>query len=189
MFTIGVPSLPKQLAVVTQTLTASERVSNRRQFLAAICICLCSALNALGQSEQNAQFTQGNPGTNTMTFQIPLGSFPGRGVDLPLNLNYNSKVWRIGFLKTRYWTANGKNSVTEANYSEFATAGCERRSRQAGYGTTCPTCKNSLSHKPRLIDKGLNNSLSIIGVQELDRREQTEVLCTVAYQCASLSHC
>lgn len=87
------------------------------------CICLCAAMNAAGQSEQNAQFTQGTPGTNTMTFQVPLGSFPGRGIDLPLNLNYNSKVWRIGFLKSRYWTPNGKNAVAEAIYSEFATAG------------------------------------------------------------------
>ena len=87
------------------------------------CICLCAALTVAGQSEQNAQFTQGTPGTNTMTFQVPLGSFPGRGVDLPLNLNYNSRVWRIGFLKSRYWTPNGKNAVAEAIYSEFATAG------------------------------------------------------------------
>jgi RHS repeat-associated protein len=58
-----------------------------------------------------------------MTFEIPLGSFPGRGIDLPLNLKYNSKVWRIGFLRSRYWTPNGKNSVAEAIYSEFATAG------------------------------------------------------------------
>ena len=93
------------------------------RFLIATCICLCAVSIVAGQSEQNAQFTQGTPGTNTMTFQIPLGSFPGRGVDLPLNLNYNSKVWRIGFLKSRYWTPNGKNSVAEAIYSEFATAG------------------------------------------------------------------
>src|ERR1051325_3979755 len=87
------------------------------------CICLGAVSNVTGQSEQNAQFTQGNPGTNTMTFQVPLGSFPGRGVDLPLNLNYSSKVWRIGFLKSRYWTPNGKNAVAEAIYSEFATSG------------------------------------------------------------------
>jgi hypothetical protein len=42
---------------------------------------------------------------------------------LPINLNYNSKVWRLAFLKSRYWTANGKNSVAEAIYSEFGTAG------------------------------------------------------------------
>ena len=84
---------------------------------------LCSSLSARAQSEQNAQFTQGSSGTNTMTFQVPLGSLPGRGITLPISLNYNSKVWRLGFLKTRYWTPNGKNSVAEAIYSEFATAG------------------------------------------------------------------
>ncbi len=110
MFIASNPSLLKQVRSLIRILITMG-------------ICVFSALNAFGQSEQNAQFTQGNPGTNTMTFQIPLGSFPGRGVDLPLNLNYSSKVWRIGFLKTRYWTPNGKNSVAEAIYSEFATAG------------------------------------------------------------------
>lgn len=101
----------------------ATRLSKGSRVFIATCICLYAALNTAGQSEQNAQFTQGTSGTNTMTFQIPLGSFPGRGVDLPLNLNYSSKVWRIGFLKSRYWTPNGKNSVAEAIYSEFATAG------------------------------------------------------------------
>lgn len=58
-----------------------------------------------------------------MNFKVPLGSLPGRGVNIPLSLNYNSKVWRLGFMQTIYWTANGKNSVAEAIYSEYATAG------------------------------------------------------------------
>ena len=94
-----------------------------RSLLIVTCICLCSGLTAQGQTQQNAQFTQGTPGTNTMTLQIPLGSMPGRGINLPINLNYTSKVWRLGFLQTRYWTPNGKNSVAEAIYSEYATAG------------------------------------------------------------------
>ena len=98
-------------------------IAPHRSLWIVICICLCSGLTAHGQSQQNAQFTQGTPGTNTMTLQIPLGSMPGRGINLPINLNYNSKVWRLGFLQARYWTANGKNSVAEAIYSEFATAG------------------------------------------------------------------
>jgi len=116
--------LAKALIVLLRALVIGGKSFNKeRRFLVVICVCLCATIHVAAQSEQNAQFTQGNPGTNTMTFQIPLGSFPGRGVDLPLNLNYNSKVWRVGFIKTRYWTPNGKNSVAEAIYSEFATAG------------------------------------------------------------------
>src|SRR4029079_17618105 len=92
-----------------------------RSLSIAICTCLC--FTAQAQSQQNAQYTQGTPDTNTMTLQIPLGSMPGRGINLPIKLNYNSKVWRLGFLQTRYWTPNGKNSVAEAIYSEFATGG------------------------------------------------------------------
>ncbi len=93
------------------------------KYTSLLVLLMCTSLSVLGQSQQNAQFTQATPGTNTMTFQIPVGSLPGRGVGLPINLNYNSKVWRLGFKQTRYWTANGKNSVAEAIYSEFATGG------------------------------------------------------------------
>jgi RHS repeat-associated protein len=58
-----------------------------------------------------------------MTFQVPLGSYPGRGVSLPINLNYSSKVWRLGFIKSVYYTYGGSNAVAEAIYSEYATAG------------------------------------------------------------------
>lgn len=120
MFT-SVSSVPHRVHSLLERFLACA--SKLARLLVAGCFCFCAALSAVGQSQQNAQFTQGTPGTNTMTFEIPLGSFPGRGIDLPLNLKYNSKVWRIGFLRSRYWTPNGKNSVAEAIYSEFATAG------------------------------------------------------------------
>jgi RHS repeat-associated protein len=77
----------------------------------------------LSARAQTAQFTQGSSGTNTMTLQVPLGALPGRGVSLPINLNYSSKVWRLGFIKSVYYTYGGSNSVAEAIYSEYATAG------------------------------------------------------------------
>lgn len=72
---------------------------------------------------QTAYFTQGESGTNTMTLQVPLGSYPGRGVSLPSNLNYSSKVWRLGFIGRIYYNSAGHNSIAEAIYSEYATAG------------------------------------------------------------------
>lgn len=80
----------------------STRIPSLPKILMLVGACLCSSLVARGQSQQNAQHTQGTPGTNTMTFQIPLGSLPGRGINLPISLNYNSKVWRLGFLQSRF---------------------------------------------------------------------------------------
>ena len=51
---------------------------------------------------QNVQFTQGSVGSgldNSIT--VPLRSYPGRGsTSLPINLYYNSRVWRIKALGT-----------------------------------------------------------------------------------------
>jgi RHS repeat-associated protein len=76
---------------------------------------------------QTAEFTQANKGSNTMTMQVPLGSYPGRGVSLPINLNYSSQgLWRIGFLNSVYVNVYGyqiRRSVAEAIYAEHSTAG------------------------------------------------------------------
>jgi len=86
-------------------------------------VCLCSLALSTQAQTGTAQFTQGATGTNTMSLQVPLGSYPGRGVNLPINLNYSSKVWRLGFMRSIYYTYGGSNSVAEAIYSEYATAG------------------------------------------------------------------
>lgn len=86
-------------------------------------LLVLSVVLASSAAAQTAQFTQGSSGTNTMSLQVPLGGLPGRGVSLPINLNYSSKVWRLGFIKSVYYTYGGSNSVAEAIYSEYATAG------------------------------------------------------------------
>jgi YD repeat-containing protein len=91
-------------------------------FRFAFLITCLFALDLSAQA-QTAQFTQGSTGTNTMSLQVPLGNLPGRGVSLPINLNYSSKVWRLGFIKSVYYTYGGSNAVAEAIYSEYATAG------------------------------------------------------------------
>ncbi len=35
-----------------------------------------------------------NPSTLGMELSIPLGSYPGRGVNVPVSISYSSKVWR-----------------------------------------------------------------------------------------------
>ena len=73
---------------------------------------------------QNIQFTQGSVGSGLdNTVQVSLWTYPGRGAaSLPITLNYSSRVWRIGHLKT----VNNQSyyqSIAEAIYSEYATAG------------------------------------------------------------------
>src|SRR5688572_9211958 len=36
-----------------------------------------------------------NPSTLAIEFDLPLGSYPGRGINVPISLSYSSKVWRM----------------------------------------------------------------------------------------------
>jgi RHS repeat-associated protein len=99
-------------------LRAPHKASVKVALLAA---CWCALL--VSANAQTAYFTQGESGINTMSLQVPLGSYPGRGVSLPINLNYSSKVWRLGFIGRIYYNSAGHNSLAEAIYSEYAMAG------------------------------------------------------------------
>jgi hypothetical protein len=88
----------------------------------AFCTAVWGAL-LLPAHAQTAYFSQGETGTNTMSLQVPLGSYPGRGVSLPINLNYSSKDSRLGYLRRIYYVYGGSNTLAEAIYSEYATAG------------------------------------------------------------------
>lgn len=64
-----------------------------------------------------------NPSTLGMEFDLPLGSYPGRGISLPLGLSYSSKQWRLEEYRT-IPQANGSNhSWTNPLYSTDAAAG------------------------------------------------------------------
>ena len=74
---------------------------------------------------QNAEFTQNSGGSTAMTMRVPLGTYPGRGISLPVTLHYSSQgLWRVGFIKSvltnqpSVWRA-----VTEAIYAEHSIAG------------------------------------------------------------------
>jgi hypothetical protein len=38
-----------------------------------------------------------NPSTLGMEFDLPLGAYPGRGINVPISLSYSSKVWRMKY--------------------------------------------------------------------------------------------
>ena len=87
--------------------------------VSAIVVVLIATFPA---SAQHIQFTQGSVGSGLEnTIEIPLRSYPGRGISLPVTLKYSSRVWRIGYLST---VNNGQyQSIGEAVYSEYSTAG------------------------------------------------------------------
>jgi RHS repeat-associated protein len=76
---------------------------------------------------QSAEFTQGNKSSSAVSLDVSLGSYPGRGVSLPVNLHYSSQgLWRIGFINSVYantYVGILRQSVTEAIYAEHSTAG------------------------------------------------------------------
>jgi hypothetical protein len=76
---------------------------------------------------QTAEFTQNSGGSNAVTMQVPLATYPGRGINLPITLHYSTRgLWRIGFINSVSVPSLGpsvRRSVTEAIYAEHSTAG------------------------------------------------------------------
>jgi RHS repeat-associated protein len=62
-----------------------------------------------------------------MTLQVPLASYPGRGISLPVTLHYSTQgLWRIGFINSTTESVGGVPVVqpnAEAIYAEHSTAG------------------------------------------------------------------
>jgi RHS repeat-associated protein len=74
------------------------------------------------RAQENIQFSQGKveEGMNN-SINIPLMSYKGRGISLPIALSYSSNVWRIDHINT---VVNyGQQSMTQTIYSEYATSG------------------------------------------------------------------
>ena len=63
-----------------------------------------SLFGQAGQSTENKadQTLRGsgrvNPSTRAMEFDLPLGAYPGRGVNIPITVSYSSKVWRMDYV-------------------------------------------------------------------------------------------
>jgi RHS repeat-associated protein len=121
----------RRVVLSARTQPSTERFSRPR--LAAVPIRLCClaviaiSLASSSAVAQTAEFTQGNKGSNAVTMQVPLGNYPGRGVSLPVSLNYSTQgLWRIGFINSVYvntYVGPLRRSVTEAIYAEHSTAG------------------------------------------------------------------
>jgi RHS repeat-associated protein len=98
--------------------------------LAIAFLLLFSALASAQTNGSNIKFTQGEVNESaTLSLGVPLGNYPGRGLDLPVSLSYSSSVWRLDHINTvkNYNTVYNPQyvtqSVTQAIYSEYSTAG------------------------------------------------------------------
>jgi RHS repeat-associated protein len=79
-----------------------------------------------GQSDQtNVRFAQGSADDQgALSLSIPFGQYKGRGIDLPIALNYSSQVWQIDHLGTHHvFSGAVSQSVTEAIYAEHSASG------------------------------------------------------------------
>jgi RHS repeat-associated protein len=102
-------------------------LSRRRWAISLVLLIGFASLTIINVQGQSAEFTQGNKSSSTVSLDVPLGNYPGRGIRLPVNLHYSSQgLWRIGFIKSVYantYVGIVRQSVTEAIYAEHSTAG------------------------------------------------------------------
>jgi RHS repeat-associated protein len=103
-------------------MRALKNLSLRRFWFACVSAIIVVLVATFPASGQHIQYTQGSVGSGLdNTIEIPLRSYPGRGISLPVTLKYSSRVWRVGHLST---INNGQyQSIAEAIYSEYSTAG------------------------------------------------------------------
>lgn len=89
----------------------------KRTFLLLVLIISGTVVTGLGQNGGNERAADStlrgsgrvNASTLGMEFELPLGSYPGRGINVPINLSYSSKLWRM--------TSLGNNPIPGSQYS------------------------------------------------------------------------
>lgn len=100
-----------------------------RTIVLLICLLAGPAIVRAQSDQSNVRFTQGQVNDSaTVSLGVPLGNYPGRGIDLPVGLSYSSTVWRIDHVKSvkNYNVAPPyyvSQSVTQALYAEYSRAG------------------------------------------------------------------
>ena len=81
-------------------------------------------LSSFARAQENIRFTQGDVNDSaTLSLNVPLGSYKGRGIDLPVSLSYSSSVWSMEHLAKVHATGSIPQSITEVIYSKNSKAG------------------------------------------------------------------
>jgi RHS repeat-associated protein len=134
--------MPKNF--ITRKKLNSERRSCIKESLAArrilrILSLHCILILSLGTIVfgQNTQHTENkadqvlrgsgrvNPSSLGMEIDIPLGSYPGRGINIPVGLSYSSKLWRLEYLRSQPRSSDPSQcvSVNNPQYGENSASG------------------------------------------------------------------
>ena len=110
---------------------------SRRYKTAFTLACLLFALTSIAVFGQNPQSTENkadqtlrstgrvNPSTLGMEFDLPLGNYPGRGINVPISMSYSSKLWRFDFAGNYPNTLepSGCSTYYNAKYAENSASG------------------------------------------------------------------
>ncbi|HVE56684.1 MAG TPA: RHS repeat-associated core domain-containing protein [Pyrinomonadaceae bacterium] len=66
-----------------------------------------------------------NASTLGMEMEIPLGAYSGRGINVPVNLSYSSKLWRMDYVTNQPQVNNPDNciSINQPRYGENSASG------------------------------------------------------------------
>jgi RHS repeat-associated protein len=133
--TVQIYTLVENDEVRAFSIWAVSPAPKKDQLIRILLLMSCMVLFPLtilgqGQTDQtNPHFTQGAVSDSAqMSLSVPLTNYPGRGLDLPISLNYSANVWNIEHLGTVQFTPPDqsccmKTSVAEAIYSKNAAAG------------------------------------------------------------------
>ncbi len=114
-----------------------------------------------------------NPSTLAMEFSLPLGSYPGRGINVPISLSYSSKVWRLDYqgnypapgasyssCLAEYWARFGERSASgwttsmATPYIEYIGGKTfyDYEGSPVSYGdATCPTTQDEPGYQPYYV--------------------------------------
>lgn len=105
-----------------------------RVIIATVLLICAAAANVFAQehTENNKDQTlrgsgRVNASTLGMEFDLPLGAYAGRGISIPVSLNYSSKVWRMDSQGRHPVPVSGGDprcvAVNEARFAEHSAAG------------------------------------------------------------------
>ncbi|HSS22508.1 MAG TPA: RHS repeat-associated core domain-containing protein [Pyrinomonadaceae bacterium] len=109
--------------VLHRARNAGNKDGFPRACLALVCLLAVSSFAQGQSSDPNVRYTQGEVNQSaTLSLEVPLGNYKGRGLDLPVSLSYSSSVWRIEQLNKIHYDGVPQ-SVTQAIYAEHSVAG------------------------------------------------------------------
>ncbi len=102
----------------------------RRVVISALFILAAVAFVFGQQSNNDADKTlrgsgRVNPSTLAMEFDLPLGNYPGRGINVPISLSYSSKLWRMDYTGDTPGgvITGGCRSLNHPEYAENSASG------------------------------------------------------------------